>query len=194
MRYDFKETETKLQNILPAKRYRHTLGVSYTSACLSMKYGYDMEKAQMAGLLHDCAKYMSDEKLLKKCRDYSIQITKTEEKSAYLLHAKLGAYYAKRKYHIEEPEILNAITYHTTGRPDMKLLEKIVFTADYIEPSRKIIPGLNKIRNMAFENLDIAVFLILEHTLSYLSEIGQDIDETTIDAYEFYKKERGSGL
>lgn len=189
---NYEEMNHKLQKVLTQKRYTHTLGVSYTAAALAMKYGYDIKKAQVAGLLHDCAKCNSDEKMLEKCIKNKIEMTDVEKRNPYLLHAKLGAYLAKKEYGIEDTEVLSAIAYHTTGRPAMSELEKIVFISDYIEPNRKEIRGLSKIRKTAFENLDEAVFLILEHTLLYLKEENgkKEIDLTTEEAFEYYKSNR----
>lgn len=124
----------------------------------------------MAGLLHDCAKYMTDDELIEKCKKYGIECSETEKRNGYLLHAKLGAYYVKEKYGIDNDEICSAVRYHTTGKPVMSVLEAIVFTADYIEPGRKILPNFKLIRSMAFVDLDEAVYLILKNTLSYLSD------------------------
>lgn len=190
--YNFEKMNYKLQQELVKKRYTHTLGVSYTAAALAMKYGLDIKKAQVAGLLHDCAKCNSDEKMLEKCKKNKIAMTEIEKRNPYLLHAKLGAYLAKKEYEIEEEDILSAIVYHTTGKPNMSMLEKIIFVSDYIEPNRKEIWGLSEIRKIAFENLDEAVYLILEHTLSYLkTESGKkEIDSMTEKAFEYYKKNR----
>ena len=114
-------------------RYRHTLGVADTSACLAMRYGVDMQKAYIAGLLHDCAKCVPDTVKLEECNRYGIEVTEFEKNSLYLLHAKLGAYYAKELYHIEDASICSAIYWHTTGHAGMTKLEEIVYIADYIE-------------------------------------------------------------
>lgn len=84
----------------------------------------DINKAKIAGLLHDCAKCIDDDEKLKECIKYHIEVTEYEKKSKSLLHAKLGAYYAKSKYNIDDTDIINAIKYHTTGRPNMSLIEK----------------------------------------------------------------------
>ena len=105
----------------------------------------------------------------------------------FLLHAKLGAYVASSKYDIKDEEILTAITYHTTGRPGMSLLEKIVYISDYIEPMRDKAPNLPKVRKIAFEDLDECMYEILKDTLEYLEENPKEIDSTTRDAYVYYK-------
>lgn len=185
---DFDKMQEELKKELTRKRYTHTLGVAYTAAALSMKYGCDIEMAQAAGLLHDCAKCYSDTKLLEKANKYGLNISEIERRNPYLLHGKVGACMAGKKYKIEEKEILSAISCHTTGKPNMNVLEKIIFLADYIEPNRKMIPRLSAIRKMAFDNLDYAVYMVLDSTLSYLDQTnGKEIDTVTVEAYEYYK-------
>ena len=161
---------------------------------MAMRYGLNVDRAAMAGLLHDCAKYMTDDELIEKCTKYGIECSETELRNGYLLHAKLGAYLSKEKYGIEDEEICSAVRYHTTGKPAMSVLEAIVFTADYIEPGRKVLSNFKLIRSMAFVDLDEAVYLILKNTLSYLndekeSEQSQkEIDKHSVEAYKYYKK------
>lgn len=100
--------------------------MEYTAAALAMRYGEDVERAQIAGLLHDCAKCMENDKLLSACEKYHLPATDVEKRNPYLLHARVGSYLAKKEYKIEDPEILSAILYHTTGRPGMTLLEQII--------------------------------------------------------------------
>ena len=185
---DLDEIEKELKKIQNEKRFRHTTGVEYTSACLAMRWGADLHKALLAGLLHDCAKHMKPQDLLKECIEKKIPYTKAQERSPFLLHGPVGAYFARNKYGVKDQEVLGAITWHTTGRPGMTLLEKIVFTADYIEPGRDQAPDLERLRQMAFTDLDGAVVLILRQTLDYLEESGAPIDPMTRDTYEYYRK------
>ncbi|BBF42348.1 hydrolase HAD superfamily, YqeK [Lachnospiraceae bacterium KM106-2] len=186
---EIKEELKKLQN---EHRYVHTEGVAYTSACMAMRYGVDMNQAYLAGLLHDNAKCYSNEEILRRSEEAGLEIRPIERKNPFLLHAKLGAYYAKTLYGVEDEDILAAISYHTTGRPDMSTLEKILFCADYFEPNRRMIPGLPEVRAKAFVDLDQTVHVILRNTLRYLKENSADpednIDEMTVSAYEYYKK------
>ncbi|MDD3240045.1 MAG: bis(5'-nucleosyl)-tetraphosphatase (symmetrical) YqeK [Lachnospira sp.] len=168
-------------------RFRHTIGVADTCACLAMRYGVDMEKAYIAGLLHDCAKCVPDAEKFQECADADILLTEIEKKNPYLIHAKLGAFYAKTKYDIQDEEICSAIQYHTTGKKNMSLLEEIVFLADYMEPYRNQADDLERIRSLAFQDIDVAVYEVLRDTLEYLKGSNRPIDTTTNDTYEYYK-------
>lgn len=178
-----------MKKILKKSRYQHVLGVEDVAVDLAVIYGCDCQKASIAGILHDCAKPLTDDELLAECKKYQIPISEYEAQSIYLLHAKVGAAHARDKYGIQDEDILNAITYHTTGRPNMSLLEKIIFTADYIEPNRKPLPRIEEIRFAAYDShIDLALFMILENTLNYLKSIDAVIDHRTNETYEYYKK------
>lgn len=182
------EIRGKLSKKLKKDRFEHTIGVMYTAASLAMCYGEDIEKALRAGLLHDCAKYCPAEDQIRLCRKHNIELTKSELEMPALIHAKLGAYLAQHKYKTEDPEILNAVRYHTTGRPGMTMLEKIIYIADYIEPNRKVIPGLQEIRNIVFQDIDRAVYLSARRTVRYLKDGGRAVDPMTVSTCEYYKK------
>lgn len=186
MQKSIKNIKSMLKISLDKARYEHTIGVAYTAVCLGMKYNCDLKKTEIAGLLHDCAKCIPDSKKLKKCVKHNINITDIERKSPYLLHAKLGAFLAMNQYNIQDKDIINAILNHTTGAPAMTLLEKIIFVSDYIEPRRFKAINLTKIRKIAFEDLDLAVYMILKDTLEYLESTGNEIDKMTVKAYEYY--------
>ena len=128
--FNILKMQEKLKKYLDEDRFTHTQGVMYTSAALAMRYGEDVRKAQAAGLLHDCAKCIPNEKKISICEKNGIPISDAERINPFLLHAKAGAQIAKDKYKITDPDILNAIASHTTGRPGMSLLEKIVYIAD----------------------------------------------------------------
>lgn len=190
MTEELKKISKKLSKILKKDRYEHTLGVMYTSAALAMCYGADIQKAMTAGLLHDCGKYLSSKDQIQLCKKKKISLTDSELQMPALIHAKLGAYLAKYEYNIKDSDILDAITYHTTGRPGMSLLEKIVYIADYIEPNRKEIPGLADIRSIVFTDIDKAVCMSAGSTVRYLKNGGKAVDPMTVNTYNFYKKEK----
>ena len=185
---DFEGIIKRVKKVQTKQRYEHTIGVAYTAASLAMKYEIRIEQAFLAGILHDCAKCFSDQKLLEKCDKNNIIISSFERENPYLLHSKLGAFYASSKYGVKNQDILNAIIYHTTGKPNMSILEKIIFVADYIEPNRYKAYNLDKIRKISFENIDMTVFIILKDTLDYLAKNNLPIDSTSIETYDFYKK------
>lgn len=183
---DIKKIRKRMERILDAKRFEHTLGVAYTAANLAMCYQVDINKAQTAGLLHDCAKCIDNDKKISICEKHNIQINEIERQNPFLLHAKVGSYIAMTKFNIHDQDVINAILNHTTGRPDMSLLEKIIYVADYIEPCRKQAPNLTEVRQLAFRDLDRALLRILEDTLHYLHNIDSAIDPMTQKTYDFY--------
>ena len=162
------ELRKKLKKNLPDVRYEHSLGVEYMSAALAMVHGVDIEKAEIAGLLHDCAKILHDE--------------------SKVAHAFFGPEVAHDMYGIEDEEILSAIKWHTTGKADMTDLEKIVFIADFIEPSRANLPIMEEVRKTAFKDLTYAVYLITERTLDYLNGKNSPVEEHTMQCLEFLKE------
>ncbi|MBQ8558949.1 MAG: bis(5'-nucleosyl)-tetraphosphatase (symmetrical) YqeK [Tyzzerella sp.] len=178
----------KVQNHLDKVRYEHTLGVMYTAGALAMRYQVDLEKALVAGLLHDCAKCLSTDKKLKLCEKYDLTVSASERKNPGLLHAKLGAYIAEKKYDIMDKEIIDAIAYHTTGRPGMTLLGKIVYIADYIEPNRNEAPNLDEVRRLAFVDIDKCLYVVLKDSLAYLKTRNEVIDPMTEETYLYYKE------
>ena len=182
-----KDISKKLKKELDKARYQHKLGVMYTASCLAMRYEYDMQKAMLAGLLHDCAKCIPGEKQIHLCKKNHIDIRKVEKENPFLLHAKLGAFFAETKYGVKDKNVLHAIQVHTTGEPGMNLLDKIIFVSDYIEPNRDKAPNLPQIRALAFENIDQAVVRILHDTIHFLNQKRGSIDHKTHDTYEYYK-------
>ena len=186
---DVKKIRKAMEKCQDGKRFTHTLGVTYTATALAMRYDADLKNAELAGLLHDCAKCMDNDKRIALCKKHHISITEIEKRNPFLLHAKVGSYIAMDKYHIHDTDVINAILNHTTGRPGMSLLEKIIFVADYIEPSRKRAPNLTEIRRLAFVDLDKALLRILQDILLYLNSIDEEIDPMTQKTYDYYKNE-----
>lgn len=183
---DIRKIRRRMEKVLDVRRFEHTLGVAYTASALAMCHQVDIIKAQTAGLLHDCAKCISDEKKILICEKHNIQINEVERQTPFLLHAKVGSFLAMKQYNITDRDIINAILNHTTGRPGMSSLEKIIYIADYIEPGRKRAPNLTQVRKLAFRDLDAALLQILEDTLQYLNNIGGPIDPMTQKTYDYY--------
>ncbi|MCI5857457.1 MAG: bis(5'-nucleosyl)-tetraphosphatase (symmetrical) YqeK [Agathobacter sp.] len=184
---DIIEIRKKLKKELDKDRYEHTKGVMYTAGCLAMAHEYDIDKAMLAGLLHDCAKCLEDEEKIALCEKYHVLITEAEFANPTLLHAKAGAILAEIKYEVTDPEVLHAISVHTTGEPNMNILDKIIYIADYIEPRRDKAPHLKELRALAFKDLDACTAEILYDTLHYLQGRKGSIDPATEFTYEFYK-------
>lgn len=197
---DLNKLRKKMKKGLEPKRYEHTLSVAYTAANLAAVHDADVETALVAGMLHDCAKCLGYEKQMSLCRKNHVQLSGLEsKKDSPLLHAKAGSILARDKYGITDEDILNAIAYHTTGRPQMSRLEKIIYIADYIEPKRRHIKRsvhdmqtdrLTQIRRIAYRSLDEALLSILGDSLAYLEEKGGPIDYMTQKTYEYYRQYR----
>lgn len=185
---NYQEMKKKLKKALDKERYEHTKGVMYTAASMAMAHGSSIEQAMVAGLLHDCAKCIPNNEKLALCDKHHILVTPPEAENPSLLHAKLGALLAESEYDITNPEILHAIKVHTTGEPDMSVLDKIIFIADYIEPGRDKAPNLTKVRQLAFKDLNACMAQILRDTLIYLKQGNEIIDPTTEMTYAFYKQ------
>lgn len=185
---DLHEMKKKVKKSLDKERYDHTKGVMYTAACLAMAYEYDVEKAMIAGLLHDCAKCIPNDEKIKICEENDVLISTVERENPPLLHAKAGAILARKKYQVNDQEIIHAIKVHTTGEPNMNLLDKILYVADYIEPKRDKAPHLEYIRKIAFSDLNQCVAEILYDTLHFLEMRKGSIDPATHITYEFYKE------
>lgn len=176
-----------LKEKLPKKRYEHTLGVAYTAASLAMCYGEDILKAELAGILHDVAKAKKSSELKDDMKGYidpytdGAYVALIADKAPQILHAIYAPYLAKKDYKIEDKDILSAIRWHTTGKKDMTMLEKIVFVADYIEPNRKKLPDLDRIRTLSFHDISEAVKVTAKSTIEYLGSQGMYIDKFTYE-------------
>lgn len=179
---------SKLQDVLKGerKRFVHSVAVANTSMCMAARFGVDLEKAYIAGLLHDNAKCIDYDEQIKMCREMSVEITNFEYNNPYLIHGKLGAGLLKTDYGIEDRAISEAVKWHTTGKPAMNKLESIVFIADFIEPMRHRAVNLDHIRVLAFDDLTATVKQILTDTIAMLKKNNRPVDPVALKAYEYY--------
>ncbi len=174
----------KLKEDIGIKRYEHSLRVMETSIELAKRYNSSIEKAAVAGLLHDCGKLKGETNLLKVCSDFGIILDGMTKINSELIHSVLGAAIAEKEYGIKDEEVLKAIKYHTTGRENMSLLEKIVYIADLIEPGRSF-EGVDKLRKLALEDLDRCLIYSLDNTLKFLIENKKIIHIDSIKARNY---------
>ena len=169
-----------LKNTLSERRYIHSLGVMEMAVELAQIYNVDEKKAELAGLLHDNAKEMTPEELLKYVDDNNIKISEVERINSKILHGKVGADIAKKKYGVSK-EIQEAIEYHTTTNPNMNTLDKIVFVADKIELNRKSATyDIESERELAKKDLDGAVIFIINSNITSLIQKDKLINEESI--------------
>lgn len=172
----------KLKGMVDEERYVHSLGVRDCAVMLAERYGADVNKARLAGLLHDCAKGLPKQEMLSKAVEAGIELGPEEFHNEALLHGAAGAIVAGRVFGIKDPEILSAIECHTTGKRDMTLLEKIIYLADYIEPNRDF-PGVEDLRQAAMDDLDRAVLLALRRTIKYVLDTDRFLHPRTVEAW-----------
>ena len=170
---------------LKYKRIPHVLGTEQEAVRLAERYGADVGKAQVAALLHDCTKKLDMEQQLALCRRYGIRLDELEQKALKLLHAKTGAAIARDVFGVDD-EIYRAIWWHTTGHANMTLLEKIIYLADYIEPSRDF-PGVDKLRSVCYKDLDEGLLLGLEMSIEEMTNMGNPVHHATIEARDALK-------
>ncbi|WP_326511544.1 bis(5'-nucleosyl)-tetraphosphatase (symmetrical) YqeK [Clostridium intestinale] len=173
-----------LRENLKESRYEHTLGVVKTAKALAKINGVEEEKAELAALIHDSAKNMHINSMKKMLEENFEQIDDIEEKTPQLLHGKVAAIIGRNIMGIEDEEVLSAAAYHTTGKKNMTLLEKIIYIADYIEPNR-VYPGVEELRKLTFEDLDKGVIVGLNNTINYILKQGGLIHPNTIEARNY---------
>ena len=172
---------------MPEKRYIHTIGVMETAIKLAEMYEEDPKKAEIAAILHDVAKYADVDWMKGIVREHHLD-KRLLDWNAEILHGPVGAWIAKTEFGIEDESILNAISYHTTGRANMTKFEKIIYVADMIEPNRKFA-GIEELRTLSEQNIDEAFRACVMHTLSFLIASEQAIYPVSIECYNSLTRE-----
>lgn len=170
---------------LKHSRIPHVLGTEQAAIRLAERYGADVQKARVAAILHDCTKKLNLEEQLDLCMRYHVKLDEMERQQVQLLHSKTGAVIAREVFGVDE-EIEKAIWYHTTGHAGMTLLEKVIYIADYIEPSRNF-PGVEDLRKACDEDLDLGVRLGLENTIRQMQKQGEPVHPATLAALDALK-------
>lgn len=182
--------EDIIKPFLSEKRFKHCLNVAKAAEKLAKKYGCDTEKAKIAGVLHDITKERNVEEQLKFVYDFGIEVSEFELNSKKLFHAITGSAYAKNVLQIKDPDIINAIRYHTTARKGMSLLEKIIFIADFISEDRDF-KGVDELRKLAYKSLDGTMMEGLAYVIKDLIEDNKPIHPDTFEAYNEIALKRG---
>ena len=172
-------------SMVKAKRVPHIRGVEEEAVRLALHWGADPHMARRAGILHDCTKYLNLEEQLQLCEKYGIVLDELEQQAVKLLHSKTGACVARHVYGVSD-DIYEAIFWHTTGKAAMTLLEKLLYIADYMEPTRDF-PGVERLRALAYEDLDAAVLLGCEMSIQEMAERGLPVHPNTVKARDWLR-------
>lgn len=167
----------KLGEVIRRKRLKHTMMTCLEAVKLAKRYGADTKKARLAALLHDCIK-LPNKELLEYCAGNCIDISDEERQNPYLIHSRLGAVLAMEKYGVTDPEVLSAISCHTIGRVGMSLMDRIIYVADKIEPTRDY-EGVDEIRETAYRDLNRAMLLVMRHSADYTLKSGRAVNPAT---------------
>jgi len=190
MVYDFAAYEAYAREHLSAKRMRHVLGCAEEAVRLARRWGADEEDARAAGLLHDITKELGLEDQLKLCNKYGMILDTVERTAPKLLHSKTGAAIAKYEFGVPD-RVYWAIFWHTTGKADMGLLEKVLFMADYIEPTRDF-EGVEELRTLAYNDLEASMIRGLELTAQEVKERGQQLHVKSVEALDWLLERKRS--
>lgn len=186
---DTKQIIEKLNTMLKPKRLEHSINVAKCAIKLSEIYGYDKEKAYLAGLVHDCAKYFTKEQVDSYVEKYNIELDPLEVDNIALSHSIIGSFAIQDVFNIQDMDIINAVRYHTTGRENMSTLEKIIFMADMIEEGRNF-PGVDELRKLSFNGqLDKALITSLNNTIKFVIENNQLIHPRSVSARNYLMQE-----
>ena len=191
MTIDTDEIRKILEEKMSVKRMKHMQNVADEAKSLAKKWGANPDSAYLAGLVHDCAKELDAETTKEQLRGFGFEITPEFEKCPALLHGPLGAYLAKRDFGIDDPDILNAVYYHTTGRAEMSTLEKIIYIADFIEPSRSF-RDVELVRGIAYEDLDAAVLCEAEMLIVFTLMKGKYLHPASLATRNGFLSSAGS--
>ncbi|MBE6071318.1 MAG: HD domain-containing protein [Clostridium butyricum] len=178
------EIKEYLKNNLKEERYNHVLGVAETAKKLAKLNNVEEDIAEIAGLAHDVAKNMKIDEMKKIIDENNIILSDVEERSKNLWHSIIAPIVAREKLDIKDEEILSSLRWHTTGKENMTTLEKIIYIADMIEPTRDF-PGIEELRDMTFDNLDEGVLAGLTHTMKFLLDKNILIDDNTMKARNY---------
>lgn len=186
-RGELTQLREKIKSALEKSRFGHTMGVCRLAVQMAQRFGENRKKAYTAALLHDCAKNIPKDKMYEMCREYGVGLDEFELCNPALVHAKLGAYLAEHAYGIKDPDIINAVKWHTLGRCEMSRLEKIIFVADMAEEGRRF-EGALPLRKAALQNLDKAVYMCADATIRFNEGKGNPVHKNAYAVRDCFKK------
>lgn len=180
---NLEQAQQLVKDRLSEKRYQHTLNVRDQAVHLACRYGEDVEKAALAALLHDAAKELSKQELLQILGDNAIMAKSIQQHPVPVWHGPCAAILCKTQWGVDDPQVLSAIECHTTGKPGMSKLDKIIFLADMTSAERNY-PEVYELRRLAQEDLDKAMLVALGKNLEWMKKSGKPIDPLSLETYK----------
>ena len=182
----FTKYQNEIKKILEPNRYWHSVSVALTAAHLSEIYNCDIKKCITAGLLHDYAKNKTYEEIIDECKRLNMNLTDEDIEAKGVVHGFLSAKLSKNKFGIED-DVYDAIYYHTCGRENMPMLNKIIYISDFIEPLRPFSDRVEHIRKLAYCDIDYSIILACEMTINHLKNTNSFIHSNSIKTLNYYK-------
>ena len=184
----FLKYSNEIKNVLKddEERYWHSISVAITAVSLADTYGADKDNCMVAGILHDYCKCFSYDEMLSECEKYNVELSEEDKNADGCIHGFLAAKICKEKFDIND-EVYNAIYYHTCGRPNMTVVEKIIYISDFIEPLRRFRDRVADVRKLAYSDIDKAIVLSAEMSLDHLKRTNKFIHGNTIKTLEYYR-------
>lgn len=193
MNIELRRYEQIIKPLMGSKRFKHSSNVAEMCLTLAKKFGADEDKAYTAGILHDCQKEADKTTMLFEAENSGFYIDPAERECQKLWHGIAGAYYVKNNLNITDTEILNAIRFHTVGKADMTVVEKIVFLADMVSAERDYA-NVEKYRAAVLDDLDNGMFQTLRWSIMKTVGAGNNVPITTLEAYNFYSRFKKGSL
>jgi predicted HD superfamily hydrolase involved in NAD metabolism len=184
-----REMRKKLKTMIPAKRYRHSLGVLREAVRLAKIHGADVKKARVAALLHDCAKSYKDQDAMDAAARHGLVPDSCQAEEPKLLHAPLGVALARKEFGVEDPDVLSAIGCHTTGKENMTLLEKVIYMADMVEEGRDF-PGVREMRKTARRDINEGLIQAIGECIAHVRRKGRTLHPDSVQALAYLENEK----
>lgn len=184
--FDYYANEVKKSLSQNPSRYAHSISVAITAINLGTVYNANLDDCMVGGILHDYCKCVPIDEMIKQCEKENVPLSEEDKKAVGCLHGFLAANVCKKKFGVNDA-VYNAIYFHTCGKPNMTILEKVIFVADFIEPLRAFRDTVSHVRKIAWTDIDEAVILSINYTIDFLKKNNSFIHSNTLQTLKYYE-------